>query len=116
MKKIFITAILLLGILVTQTYSQPRFDPKEMLKKLQSELELSDSQSVAIEKILNKQREKVDDIRDSFDGDRMEIMGELRKLRDETDNEIKAVLSEEQALKYDQFKEKNRNRRMGNRR
>ena len=82
-------------------------DPKEYLEDRMAELEeqlgLSDAQAVAIQALHLEFFDKLAEARSSG-GDRRQMMGEMRKLRDETDKEVIAFLSEEQAEKYKEIR------------
>ena len=82
-------------------------DPKEYLEDRMAELEeqlgLSDAQAVAIQALHREFFDKLAEARSS-DGDRRAMRDQLRKLRDETDEEVIALLSDEQAEKYKEIR------------
>ena len=82
-------------------------DPKEYLENRMADLEeqlgLSDAQAVAIQALHQEFFDKLAEARSSG-GDRREMMGQMRKLRDETDKEVITFLTEEQAEKYKEIR------------
>jgi Spy/CpxP family protein refolding chaperone len=110
--------VLVIGIAVlfsTQAQAQPkRMKVEDRVKILKDNLKLSDEQSVKITKILEDQREEMTtsmnenrDNRDAMQTARQEIMKK-------TNEQIKSVLTEDQAKKYDEMF-KGRRARMGQR-
>lgn len=87
-------------------YAQPRLTPQEKLKKLNERLNLSEEQSVKIEKILKTSDEEIQKLRESQNPDR----SEFRKVMDHTNQEILSILNENQKAKYNKMLEERRNR------
>ena len=115
MKKAFLFSLVLTVILSLDSFAQPRFNLEDKLKNLREELELTDSQAVSIEKILREQFDELQELRDSFDGDRHKMMTQMRSLRDVTDERIKGILNNQQQKQYEKFVEENRKKMRGNR-
>jgi protein CpxP len=99
--------VLVIGIAVlfsAQAQKQPqRMTIEDRVKILKDSLKLSDEQSAKITKILEDQREEMTmarkDNHDNPDSMRT-VMQEIMK---KTDSQIKAVLTEDQAKKYDEM-------------
>lgn len=84
-------------------------DPKEYLEDRMAELEdllgLSDAQAVAIQALHLEFFEKLDEARSS--GDRSSAMrAQIRTLRDEADEEVIKLLSDDQASEYKELRKK----------
>ena len=118
MKRVTRGLILVLGIALlfsTLAQAQPqRMSVEDRVKILKDSLKLSDDQCAKITKILEDQREEmttamkdIRDNRDSMQTIRQEIMKK-------TNEQIKSVLTEDQAKKYDAMI-KNRRQNMGRR-
>lgn len=82
-------------------------DPKDYLENRMAELEealgLSNAQVVAIQVLHEEFFEKMQQARAT--GDRTTMMEQMRKLRDETDEEVITLLSDKQAEKYKELRE-----------
>ena len=75
-----------------------------MLEKMNARLELSPEQQTAIEQLLSEKREKLMALRKS-------IKPEFERIRESTGEQISAILSEDQRLKFEQMREEHRARR-----
>lgn len=101
---LFIAAALL--IFSFNATAQNRMSPKERLKMLNERLNLTEEQSVKIEKILQTSDEEIQKLRESENPDRTEF----RKIMDHTNQEILTILNEKQKTEYTKMLEERRNR------
>lgn len=101
---LFITAALILFSF--NATAQNRMSPKERLKMLNERLNLTEEQSVKIEKIFKASDEEIQKLRESENPDR----AEFRKIMDHTNQEILTVLNEKQKTEYNKMLEERRNR------
>ncbi len=102
---------------------QRRLDPKEMAKKqteeLKEALDLDEKQETQIYAINLNSAEKMSAMREemrSSDGDRDSMREKMGKLRNEQNEEMKKVLSEEQYEKYQKYLEERRKQLGGGKR
>ncbi len=117
-KRMLTPLIIVIGFAIcfsTLVQAQPqRMSVENRVKILKDSLRLNDEQSEKITKILEDQREEITmamkDNHDNRDSMRAAMQGLMKK----TDNQIKAVLTESQAKKYDEML-KARRTRMGQR-
>jgi periplasmic protein CpxP/Spy len=117
-KRITIGLLLVVGIAIlfsTLAQAQPqRMSVEDRVKILKDSLKLSDEQSSKITKILEDQREEMTTAMNDNRGDREAMRSVMQELMKNTDSQIKAVLTENQAKKYDKMLE-GRRARMGRR-
>jgi Spy/CpxP family protein refolding chaperone len=110
--------ILCLGIAMLSspaTQAQPqRMSIEDRVKILNDSLKLSKEQSSKITKILEDQREEMTTAMGQNQGDREAMQSARQEIMKKANDQIKAVLTEEQAAKYDQMI-KSRRARMGQR-
>jgi len=116
MTKFMLANIFILFLLVTFSCSQEqgqgrRFSPEDQLKNLTEKLELTEEQADSIKSILKIQREEMQEMRDSFEGERYEMRDAMMEFREETDKKINKILSNEQKGKYQEMQEERRERR-----
>jgi Spy/CpxP family protein refolding chaperone len=90
--------------------AQPRFTPQDRLKMLKEKLNLTEEQSVKVEKILVKSSEDLKKLRDSENPDR----ASFRKIMDDSNQEILKVLNDKQKEEFNKMLEERRNRRQQN--
>ena len=86
--------------------AQNRRSTQERLKMLNDRLNLTEEQSVKIEKILKAADEGIQKLRESQSPDRTEF----RKVMDHTNQEILNILNENQKAEYNKMLEERRNR------
>ncbi len=95
------------------------FDPKEMIARqmdqMKEQLDLSRDQQKQLQKIMEEGFENMRKMRQESrsNGDREGMREHMRQMREEQDQKIKAILSEEQWGKYQQIREEMRSRRRG---
>ncbi len=79
--------------------------------RLARQLNLTDAQKEQLKPIMKEQAEKMRALRDQNQSQREE----MKKLRDETDAKVRAILTPEQAAKFDELKKQGRGGRRGGR-
>ena len=96
-----------------------RMSPQERATQLQEELDLTDEQTKQSEKIFVESQKRMAEDRELYRGDREQMREMMRQNREETDELIEEILSEEQLLKYKEYRAKReeeiRERRSGRR-
>lgn len=100
---IWLAAALMISVSI---YAQPRITPQERLKMLNERLNLTEEQSVKIEKILNASDGEIQKLRESENPDKTQF----RKIMEHTNQEILTVLNEKQKTEYNKMLEERRNR------
>jgi len=101
MKKILLICCFLIGISAS-IYAQGgmRRSPEEQAKELQTQLSLNDDQTSKITVILKAQAVKRDSIRTASNGDRDAMRQGMMPLMKSTNDQIKALLTPDQATAY----------------
>jgi protein CpxP len=79
--------------------------------RIAQELNLTDAQKEQLKPIMKEQADKMRALRDQNQSQREE----LKKLRDENDAKVRAILTPEQAAKFDEIKKQGRGGRRGGR-
>ena len=127
MTRLILAAIAVLTLSIA-SFAQPRMDgdPKEMLEsrmaRLDSLLDLSDAQEAAILQLNLEMMDELKTLRDESGGDRQAMGQKMRSLRDRHDQEVMEMLDEEQQAAYSELREteqeemRNRFRERGGRR
>ena len=106
MKKIVVMSSLILILVSLSVFAQQRFTPQERVKMLKERLNLSDEQSIKVEKILLKSNEDLKKLRGSNNQDRSEFI----KIRENSDQEILKVLNDKQKIEFKKMLEERKNR------
>ena len=110
--------VLIIGIAIifsTLVQAQPqRMSIEDRVKILKDSLKLNDDQSTKITKILEDQREEMTNAMNENKDNRDAMQTARREIMKKTDEQIKSLLTEDQAKKYDQML-KTRRARMGQR-
>jgi periplasmic protein CpxP/Spy len=110
--------VLVLGIAIlfsTIAQAQPqRMSVEDRVKMLKDSLKLSSEQCTKITEILEDQREEMTTVMNENRGDREASRTVMQDLMKKTNTKIKALLTEDQAKKYDKMLEERR-ARMGRR-
>lgn len=101
---------LFLLILSCEQERGPRFSVEEQVSDLKEELALTDDQADQITDILKEQRNQMENLRESFDGERGQMRDKFREIREKTNTQIKELLTDEQKEKYDEFVEERQSR------
>jgi len=89
--------------------------PDDRLKQLTKNFDLTADQQTKIKPILVDQQKKMDDLRNNSDGDRQSMRAQMMKIQQDSNDQIRAQLTDTQKDKFDQM-EKERQERMQNRR
>ncbi len=99
------TFLLLTLFLAATVVAQPqRMTPQERTDRLAKQLALSDSQKVKVLALFNKQDEARKKAFEDAKGDREARRATMQKMRDETDKQMKAILTADQYAKYDKLR------------
>jgi Spy/CpxP family protein refolding chaperone len=110
--------VLIIGMVIlcsTLVQAQPqRMSIEDRVKILKDSLKLSDEQSTKITKILEDQREEMTNAMNENKDDRDAMQTARREIMKKADEQIKALLTEDQAAIYDKMV-KSRRARMGQR-
>ena len=101
MKNIIFVITVSIFVLSSVVLSQSRFTPKERLINLQNKLNLTDEQSSKIEKILIDSDQQMKNLRAGENPSREEI----RKVRENTNQEIMKLLDDNQKAVYNKILE-----------
>lgn len=76
---------------------------QQQVEQLKTELSLTDEQVARLKEINSKNAEEMRELRNNASGDRNQMMQQMRELRKNRDTEIRAMLTEEQAAKFDEL-------------
>ncbi len=116
MKRTTIALLLLLGSMLVFSavaQAQPmRMTVEERVKMLKDTLKLDDDQASKITKFLEDQREAMTTAMNENQGDRDAMMQARTEIMKKTDDQIKSVLTEDQAKLYDEMQKERRARMM----
>jgi periplasmic protein CpxP/Spy len=112
MRKILLVCCFLLGVTAVSRAQGGggRMSPEDRAKQLQTQLNLSADQTTKITAILKTQAAKRDSIRTAANGDRDAMMQAMRPLMQSTNDQIKAVLTADQATAYQKLLDEQRAR------
>jgi len=89
-------------------HSDHRFSKRT--RELQRILQLSETQAEKIDEIMRTTRDNLEQLRDKPGGDQHQIHEEMRKLMEEQDQKIEALLDDDQKNQYQQLKKEYRER------
>ena len=119
-------AFLLVAVLIGTTVAmaqnrggQRQFDPEEMAKRqteqFKTELELNDTQTEKMEKVLLKSYNEMTTLRQEMTGeeDRTKMREKMTEWRANQQKELKKILTDEQFAKYEKLMEERRANRRG---
>ncbi len=81
---------------------------EEMVLRLSERLNLTEEQTVQVEKILLSAREEMQKLRENASGDRSRNRDQLRSLMEKQDKQIEALLTDEQKKIYGEIKKERR--------
>lgn len=120
-----IIVIMVLSLFATHAFSQQRMNREEMLKRqkeqqeqLKKDLELNKEQSKKfdeLQKKFNEQRDKMREGMRSGGGDFQEMRKKMDEMNKNQTTELKKILTEEQAKKYDAIMKKREEERANRR-
>ena len=115
MKKLFVTASIVLASLVTFAQEhmggRPQMDPAAQTEKLAKDLGLSDDQKAKISPIISDAIQQRKDARAKSNGDRNAFRESMKTIEQNKDAQFKTILTDEQFKKYQQLKEELKARR-----
>lgn len=104
MKKLLLMCCFLIGFTaIVRAQGGMRMSAEERAKQLQTQLKLTDDQTAKVTAIYKTQRTKMDSIRTAANGDRDAMRSAMMPLMKSTNDEVKAVLTPEQAAEYDKM-------------
>ena len=89
--------------------------PDDQLKRLTKELNLTTDQQSKVKPILVDTEKKMEDVRNDSSVDRQTMRGKMMQIRQDTNDQIRALLDDKQKEKFDK-QEQERQDRMQNRR
>ena len=89
--------------------------PDEQLKRMTKDFNLTADQQVKIKPILVDEQKKMEDLRDDSSTDRQAMRGKMLQIRQDTNEQVRALLDDKQKEKFDK-QEQERKDRMQNRR
>lgn len=87
-------------------------DPDRQVQMLAKQLNLTTDQSNQIRPILQDQQKQMMDLRNDTSTSREDKMAKMQSIRQDGDAKIKAVLNDDQKVKYDQWQQERRQRMM----
>ena len=82
-----------------------RMSAEDRAKALQTQLKLTDDQTAKITDIYKAQRTKMDSIRTAANGDRDAMRTAMMPLMKTTNDQVKAILTPDQAAAYDKIQQ-----------
>ena|ERR1700744_5604819 len=105
MKKLLLMCCILLGISAVGRAQGGvgRMSPEDRAKAMQTQLKLSDDQTAKITVILKAQRAKMDSLRTASNGDRDAMRSAMMPMMKASNDQIKAILTADQAAAYDKW-------------
>jgi protein CpxP len=105
MKKLMLICMFLLGVTaVTRAQGGgQRMSPADRAKQMQTQLKLSDDQTAKITAVLQMQSTKMDSVRTAANGDRDAMRSGMMPIRTKANDQIKAILTPEQATAYEKM-------------
>ncbi|HEV7967637.1 MAG TPA: hypothetical protein VGP19_08710 [Candidatus Acidoferrales bacterium] len=89
--------------------------PDDQLKRMTKDFNLTADQQAKIKPILVDAQKKMEDVRNSSDGDRQAMRQKMMQIRQATNDQVRAQLDDKQKEKFDK-QEQEREDRMQNRR
>jgi Spy/CpxP family protein refolding chaperone len=92
-----------------------QMSPDDRLKRMTKEFNLTADQQSKIKPILMDEQKKMEDLRDDSGGDRQTMRGKMMQIRQDTNDQVRALLDDKQKEKFDK-QEQERQDQMQNRR
>lgn len=92
--------------------AQRNFDTDSQIKFLKEKLQLNEKQEEVIKTILLESQKEFQSLMKKSNGDRMSMMEEAPKLKEDIDKKIMNQLNEEQKIEYKKFNEKKMKKHM----
>jgi protein CpxP len=115
MKKLMLICLFLLGITAV-SHAQgggQRMNPADRAKQMQTSLKLTDDQTAKITAVLQMQATKMDSVRTAANGDRDAMRSGMMPIRTKANDQIKAILTPDQAAAYQKMMDDMRAQRGG---
>ncbi|HEY9194864.1 MAG TPA: hypothetical protein VIM77_01320 [Mucilaginibacter sp.] len=104
MRKLLLLCCMFIGLAAAvNAQTKPGAKPVEKSKELQKALKLTDKQTEKIAAIYQESSDKFEKIKAADKGDNTKMMVDIKPLRATTISKIKAVLTKQQAVKYDKL-------------
>ena len=110
MKKILLMCCFLLGIAAISRAQGMRMSPDDRAKQMQTQLKLTDDQTAKVLAILKVQATKMDSVRTAANGDRDAMRAGMMPIRQSSNDQIKAILTPDQAAAYQKMMDEMRAR------
>ncbi len=112
MRKFLLMCCLVIGITAVSRAQggRQRPSPEDQAKQMQTQLKLSDEQTVKITAILKIQTTKMDSVRTAANGDRDAMRSAMGPIRTAATDQIKAILTPDQATAYQKMMDERRAR------
>ena len=112
MRKIMLVCCFLLGLTAVSRAQGggQRMSPEDRAKQFQTTLKLTDDQTTKITAILKVQATKMDSVRTAANGDRTAMRTAMGPIRTASNDQIKAILTPDQATAYQKLLDEQRAR------
>ena len=111
MKKLLLMCCFLLGITaISHAQGGMRMSPEDRAKQMQTNLKLTDDQTAKITTILKTQQTRMDSLRTASNGDRDAMRSAMMPIMMSSNNQIKALLTPDQAAAYQKMLDERRAR------
>lgn len=89
--------------------------PDDQLKRMTKDFNLTADQQAKIKPILVDEQKKMEDLRNDSSGDRREMRGKMMQIRQDTNNQVRALLDDKQKEKFDKEQQQREDRPQGRR-
>src|ERR1700743_1497695 len=115
MRKFLLMCCLFLGITAVSRAQGggQRMSPADRAKQMQTQLKLTDDQTAKITAVLQMQSTKMDSVRTAANGDRDAMRAGIMPIRTKANDQIKAILTPDQAAAYQKMMDEMRANRGG---
>lgn len=111
MRKFLLMCCFLIGITaMAHAQGGQRLSPEDRAKQMQTQLKLTDDQTTKVTAILKVQATKMDSVRTAANGDRTAMRTAMGPIRTASTDQIKALLTPDQAAAYQKFLDEQRAR------
>lgn len=84
--------------------------PDDQLKRMTKDFDLTADQQAKIKPILENARKKMEDARNDSNGDRQTMRQKMMQIRQDTNDQIRALLDDKQKEKFDKQQQERRDR------
>lgn len=84
--------------------------PDDQLKRMTKDFDLTADQQTKIKPILEDARKKMEDARNDSNGDRQTMRQKMMQIRQDTNDQIRALLDDKQKEKFDKQEQERRDR------